>query len=63
MTLVFTFLSATNQTKDLTLNGAWDFQTKSTRNDGVGSIWLDKTEKNDFIVNKPEEDKDQALKS
>ena len=63
MSLVFTFLSATNQAKDLTLNGACDFQTKSMGNNGVGLIWLDKTEKNDFIMNKPEEDKDQAPKS
>ena len=60
---MFTFLSATNQAKDLTLNGAWDFQTKSIGNDGVGLIWLDKTEKSDFTMNKPEEDRDQALES
>ena len=61
MSLVFTFLSATNQAKDLTLNEACDFQAKSIGNDGFGSIWLDKTEKN-ITVNKPEKDKDQALK-
>ena len=37
---MFTFLSAANQAKDLTLNGAWDFQTKSMGNDGVGSYML-----------------------
>ena len=63
MSLVFTFLSATNQAKDLTLNGAWDFRTKSIGNDGDGLIWLDKTEKSDFTMNKPEEDRDQALES
>ena len=63
MSLMFTFLSVTNQAKDLTLNGACNFQTKSIGNDGVGSIRLDKIEKNDFMVNKPKENRDQALKS
>ena len=59
--MVFTFLSVTNQAKDLTLNRACDFQTKSIGNDGVKSIWLDMIEKNDFTMNKPQENRDQAL--
>ena len=54
MSLMFTFLCATNQAKDLTLNGACNFQTKSVVNDGIRSIWLNKTQKNNFTVNKPE---------
>ena len=60
---MFTFSCAINQAKNLTLNGACNFQTKSIGNDGVGSIWLDSIEKNDFNVNKLEEDKDQTLES
>ena len=37
MSQVFTFLNATNQAKDLTLNGACRFHTKSLGNEGVGS--------------------------
>ena len=59
---MFTFLSATNRAKDLTLNEACDFQTKSIGNNGIGSIWLDRIEKNDFTINKPEENRDQAFK-
>ena len=59
--MVFTFLSVTNQAKHLTLNRACDFQTKSIGNDGVKSIWLDMIEKNDFTMNKPQENRDQAL--
>ena len=69
MSMVFTFLSVANQAKDLTLNRACDFQTKSRGNDGVKSIgndgvksiWLDMIEKNDFTMNKPQENRDQAL--
>ena len=61
MSMVFTFLSVTNQAKHLTLNRACDFQTKSIGNDGVKSIWLDMIEKNDFTMNKPQENRDQAL--
>ena len=60
---MFTFSCAINQAKNFTLNGACNFQTKSIGNDGVGSIWLDSIEKNDFNVNKLEEDRDQALES
>ena len=58
MSLVFTFSSATNQVKDLTLNETCIFQTKSIGSDGVRSIWLDRNEKNDFTTNKPKEDRD-----
>lgn len=42
---------------------ACDFQTKSIGNDGIGSIWLDRIEINDFTINKTEKDRDQALES
>ena len=63
MSFVLTFLNVTKQAKDLTLNGANEYQTKSIGNEGVGSIWLVKIEKNDLTVNKLEENRDQALKS
>ena len=63
MSLVFTLLCATNQTKDLTLKKTWDFQTKLVGKKGVGLEWWDKTKKKDSTVNKFEEDKDQALVS
>ena len=61
MSLVFTFLCATNQGNDLTLKGTWDFQTKLVEGKGTRPKWLDKTKKKNFIVNKLEEDKDQAI--
>ena len=63
MSLVFILLWAIKQTKDLTSNRACDFQTKSVGNNGIGLVWLDKTKKNDLTINKPEEDKEQALTS
>ena len=48
---------------DLTLRGTWDFQTKLVRRKGTGSEELDKAIKKDFIINKPEENRDQALAS
>ena len=58
MSLVFAFLFAINQAKDLILNGACDFQTKLVRKNGIGLVWLDKTKRNNFTVSKPKEDKD-----
>ena len=59
---MFTFLCATNQAKDSTSNRACDFQIESVGNDGIWLVWLDMIEKNDFTVNKLQEDKDQVLK-
>ena len=56
--LVFTFLCATNQTKDLTLKGTWDFQTKLVEKTGDELERWDKARKKDLIVNNPAEDKD-----
>ena len=58
MSLVFAFLFAINQVKDLILNGACDFQTKLVGKNGIGLLWLDKTKRINFTVSKPKEDKD-----
>ena len=63
MSLVFTFLYATNQAKDLTLKGTWDFQMKLARKAGDESERWDKTKKKDLTVNNPEEDRNQAFAS
>ena len=61
--LVFTFLYATNQTKDLTLKGTWEFQTNLVGKTGGESEQWDKARKKDLTVKSPEEDKDQDLAS
>ena len=61
--LVFTFLCATNQTKDLTLKGTWEFHTNLVGKCGEKSSIWDKAKKKDLTVNNPDEDKDQDLAS
>ena len=56
--LVLTFLWATNQTKDLTLKGTWEFQTNLVGKAGGESEYWDKARKKDFIVKSLEWDKD-----
>ena len=45
MSLVFTFLSTTNQAKALTFGGAFDFQIKLTGRKGIRLEDLDKAVK------------------
>ena len=61
MSLAFTFLYVTNQAKDLTLKGTWDFQTKLVERKGIRSRWLDKAIKKRLYYKI--KDKDQALTS
>ena len=61
MWLVFTILCVTNQAKDLTLKGTWDFQTKLVEKEGIESERWDKTKKKNLTINNPKEDKDHAL--
>ena len=61
--LVFTFLYATNWTKDLTLKETWEFHTNLVGKLGDKSERWDKVRKKDLTVNNPEEDKDQDLTS
>ena len=63
MSLVFTFLCATNQTKDFTLKGTWEFQTNFE-----GKFWgdpedWDNARKNDLTEKSPEEDNGHTLAS
>lgn len=58
MTLVFTFLCVTNQAKALTCDEAFDCHNNLARKNGIEFDKSDKAKKNDFIVNKLEEDKD-----
>ena len=61
MSLVFTFLWATNQTKDLILKGTWEFQTNLVgKTEGKPENW-DKARKKDLTVKSYEGDKDQDL--
>ena len=61
MSLVFIFLCTINQEKAFTFEGAFDFQTKLARRNGIGFKDLDKTVKKDFTENKLKKDKDQTL--
>ena len=63
MSLMFTFLCATNHVKALSLDENSDFHTNLARNNGTRIDKLDKAKKKDFIKNKPEEERDQALVS
>ena len=63
MSLEFTFLCATNQTKDLTLKGTWEFQTNLVGKDGGEPKNWDKARKKDLTEKSPEEDKGQDLAS
>ena len=61
--LVFTFLCTTNQTKDLTLKGTWEFQINLVGKTGGEPENWDKARKKDLTVKSPEGDKDQDLLS
>ena len=56
-------MCATNQTKDLTLKGTWEFHTNLVEKSGDKSGVWDKAIKKDLTVNDPEEDKFQDLAS
>ena len=63
MSLVFTFLCATNQTKDFTLKGTWEFQTNlEGKTWGDPENW-DNARKKDLTEKSPEEDNGQNLAS
>ena len=63
MSLVFTFLCATNQTKDFTLKRTWEFHTNlEGKTEGEPENW-DKVRKKDLTEKNPEEDKGQDLAS
>ena len=55
MSLVFTFLCATNQARALTFERAFDLHKNLVRRN--------KAKKKDLTVNKPKEDKDQTFES
>ena len=61
MSLVLTFLCATNQVKVLMLDETLDFHKNLTGEKGIASNTLDMAKKSDFIENKLEQDKDQTL--
>ena len=63
MSLVFTFLCATNQAKVLTFEGAFDLHKHLARRNKIRFEKLDKAKKKDLTVNKPKEDKDYAFES
>ena len=63
MSLVFTFLNATNQAKAMTLEGALDFHKNLARWNGIESDKLVKAKKNDFTKNTPKEEGIQAFSS
>ena len=63
MSLVFTFLCATSQVKTFSLDETSDMHKKFFGWKRIGSDGLDKTKKNDLIVNNIKEDNDQALAS
>ena len=61
MSLVFTFLCATNQIKDFTLKGTWEFQTNlEGKTWGDPENW-DNGRKKDLTEKSPEEDNGQNL--
>ena len=51
MSLVFTYLCATNQGENLTLDGTLDFHINLVQEKGITSDVLDKAMKNDLIAN------------
>ena len=57
MSLVFTFLYATNQTKYFTLKGTWEFHTNLKEKTGGEPEKWDKARKKDLTEKSPEEDK------
>ena len=61
MSLVFTFLCATNQAKTLAFNGGFDFHKILVGKNGIGFDKLDKAKKKDFIKNKLERIKTKFL--
>ena len=61
MSLVFIFLSTTNQAKAFTFGGAFDFQIKLLGRKGIRLEDLDKAMKKDLIENEPVGDKHQPL--
>ena len=63
MSLVFTFLCATNQARALTFERAFDLHKNLVRRNKMGFEGLDKAKKKDLTVNKPKEDKDQTFES
>ena len=60
---MFTFLCVTNFAEALTLDETSDFHTELAGKKGSRIDNLDKAKKKDFIKNKPEEERDQALVS
>ena len=63
MSLVFIFLCATNQTKDFTLKGTWEFQTNlEGKTEGEPENW-DKARKKNLTEKGPEDNKGQDLAS
>ena len=63
MSLVFTFLSTTNQAKAFTFSGAFDFQIKLAGRKGIRLEDLDKAMKKDLTENELVGDKHQPLES
>ena len=63
MSLVFTFLYATNQAKALTLEGTFDFHKKLAGQKGTELEMMDKVEKTDLTEKIPKEDDIQAFAS
>ena len=58
MSLVFTFLCATNQAKVLTFEEAFDLHKNLVKRNKIRFEKLDKAKKKDLTVKKPKEDKD-----
>ena len=63
MSLVFTFLCATNHVKALTLDETLDFHTNLAGKKGTNTDYLDKAKKKDFTKNVFVKDRDQDLVS
>ena len=60
---MFTFPCATNQARALTFEGTFELHKNLAGRNKIGLETFDKAKKKDFTVNKPDEDKDQALES
>ena len=60
---MFTFPCTTNQARALTFEGTFDLHKNLVRRNKTGFEKFDKAKKKDLIVNKLDEDKDQALES
>ena len=60
---MFTFPCATNQTRALTFEGAFELHKNLAGRNKIGFETFDKAKKKKFTENKPDDDKDHSLES